>query len=56
MRTAYEAARARVVAAGRDHDEPVLDEHEGGALGVEWNSRHAQEARFTQLARVLHGA
>ncbi len=56
MSTAYDDVRARAVAAGDEHYEPLLAEHGAGALGVGWNSHQAQEARFAQFARVLDGA
>lgn len=56
MSTVRDEVRARVVAAGDEHYEPLLSEHGAGALGVGWNSQRAQEVRFDQLARVLHGS
>ncbi len=56
MITAYDDVRARVIAAGDEHYAPLLDEHGAGALGVGWNSRQAQETRFGQFERAMHGA
>lgn len=56
MTTARDDVRAAVAAAHDAHYEPLLAAHGAGALGVGWNSREAQERRFEQLARVLHGA